>query len=92
MNYYLSSHTFPTVQQWGSFESASYYKDITFPITFPDKAYAVHFTDSVLAKSSRRDDIYAGVWNIGATTASNARMLCSESTGIGIFTMIAIGK
>ena len=78
--------------QWGSYESVSYYTDITFPITFPDKAYAVYFTDSVSAKSSKRDDIYACVWNVGATTASNARMLCSVSTGAGSFAMIAIGK
>ena len=80
------------IRQWGDYESISYYTDITFPITFQDKVSVAHFADAILSKSLEHYYVYPAAWNIGATTASNTRLLCSNSTGIGIFTMIVIGK
>lgn len=77
--------------QWGTYDSTSTYTDIMFPITFPNKVYLVNFTDSISAKSTKRDDVQAAAWNIEATTNSTTRMLCLTSTGIGSFEMIAIG-
>lgn len=79
-------------RQWGSYDSISYHTDITFPITFQDEVYVVHFADAIVSKSLEDYYVYSAAWNIGATTASNTRMLCSDSTGIGKFVMIAIGK
>lgn len=78
--------------QWGSCDSESYYEDITFPVTFCDTVYVVHFNDATVSGATKRDDVYPSSWNIGATTVSKARMLCLNSGGIGRFTMIAIGK
>lgn len=78
--------------QWGSYDSISYYTDITFPITFHDEVYVVHFADAVVSESLENYYVYSAAWNTGATTASNTRLLCSNSTGIGKFSMIVIGK
>lgn len=78
--------------QWGNYDSTSTYKDITFPINFGSKAYIVGFLDSIQDKSTYRTDASVAAWNIGATTVSGTRMLCLTSTGIGSFTMIAVGK
>lgn len=78
--------------QWGSYDSISYHTDITFPITFHDEVYVVHFADAIVSKSLEDYYVYSAAWNIGATTASNTRLLCSNSTGIGRFAMIVIGK
>ena len=79
-------------RQWGSYDSESYHTDITFPITFHDEVYVVHFADAIVSKSLEDYYVYSAAWNIGATTASNTRLLCSNSTGIGRFAMIVIGK
>ena len=79
-------------RQWGSYDSISYHTDITFPITFHDEVYVVHFADAIVSKSLEDYYVYSAAWNIGATTASNTRLLCSNSTGIGRFAMIVIGK
>ena len=78
--------------QWGSYESISYYTDITFPITFQDEVYVVHFADAVVSESLENYYVYPSAWNIKATTASKTRLLCSSSTGIGKFAVIVIGK
>ena len=78
--------------QWGSYDSISYYTDITFPITFQDEVSVAHFADAIVSESLEHYYVYPAAWNIGATTASNTRLLCSSSTGIGRFTMIVIGK
>ncbi|WP_440253095.1 gp53-like domain-containing protein [Dialister succinatiphilus] len=79
-------------KQWGSYTSEKTYTDIMFPITFPSKVYLVNFTDSIVGKSTKRDDVQAAAWNVEATTNSQTRMLCLTSTGIGSFEMIAIGN
>ena len=79
-------------KQWGSYDSISYYTDITFPITFQDEVSVAHFADAIVSESLEHYYVYPAAWNIGATTASNTRLLCSSSTGIGRFTMIVIGK
>ena len=78
--------------QWGSYDSESYYTNITFPIAFHDGVYVVHFSDAIVSASLNRDDVYPVAWNIGATTNSKARMLCLIDSGAGKFSMIAIGK
>lgn len=78
--------------QWGSYTSEKTYTDIMFPITFPSKVYLVNFTDSIVGKSTKRDDVQAAAWNVEATTNSQTRMLCLTSTGIGNFVMISIGN
>ena len=80
------------ILQWGSYDSKNTYTDIMFPITFPSKVYLVSFTDSIISEATKRDDVQAATWNVGATTNSKARMLCLTSTGIGSFAMIAIGN
>lgn len=79
-------------RQWGSYDSISYHTDITFPITFHDEVYVVHFVDAIVSKSLEDYHIFPVAWNVEATTASNTRLLCSHSTGIGRFSMIVIGK
>ena len=74
------------------YHSEKTYTDIMFPITFPSKVYLVNFTDSIVGKSTKRDDVQAAAWNVEATTNSQTRMLCLTSTGIGSFEMIAIGN
>ena len=82
----------PTVEQWGSYDSESYYTNITFPIAFHDGVYVVHLSDAIVSASLKRGDVYPFAWNIGATTNSKARMLCLIDSGAGKFSMIAIGK
>nr|DAT74443.1 MAG TPA: hypothetical protein [Caudoviricetes sp.] len=79
-------------RQWGSYDSKYYYTDITFPITFQDKVSVAHFADAIVSTSLEDYYVYPTAWNIGATTASKTRLLCSNSTGIGRFSMIVIGK
>ena len=79
-------------RQWGSYDSESYYTNITFPIAFHDGVYVVHFSDAIVSVSLNRGDVYPVAWNIGATTNSKARMLCLINSGAGKFSMIAIGK
>lgn len=80
------------VYSGGSYDSIPYHTDITFPITFHDEVYVVHFVDAIVSKSLEDYYVYPAAWNVGATTASNTRLLCSNSTGIGRFSMIVIGK
>lgn len=80
------------ILQWGSYDSESYYTNITFPIAFHDGVYVVHFSDAIAYASLNRSDVYPVAWNIGATTNSKTRMLCLIDSGAGKFSMIAIGK